>query len=61
MGGVWGCVRRRRDYKLEEYGFDSKDMQDISDDDAYLKRAFDDLYQDEEEEADDYGYDEDED
>lgn len=46
---------------FEEYGFDSKDMQDITDDDAYLKRAYDDLYIDEEEEADDYGYDEDED
>jgi len=48
---------------FEEYGFDSKDMQDITDEDLYLKRAYDDLYHedDEEEEDDDYGYDGDDD
>lgn len=43
---------------FEEYGFDSKDMQDITDEDTHLKRAYDDLFHDEEEEED-YGEDED--
>ena len=43
---------------FEEYGYDSKDMQDITDEDPYLKKAYDDLYGEEEEEED-YGYDED--
>lgn len=35
---------------FEEYGFDSRDMQDILDEDVYLSRAFADLYGDDEEE-----------
>lgn len=37
---------------FEEYGFDSRDMQDILDEDVYLSRAFADLYGDDEEEED---------
>jgi hypothetical protein len=42
--------------KFEEYGFDPRDMQDIIDEDVYLRRAFVDLFEDEEEnEEDEYG------
>ena len=48
---------------FEEFGFDSRDMQDIVDEDAVLNRAYADLYEEEEEESygeDDYdGYEED--
>ena len=41
---------------FEEYGFDSRDMQDIVDDDRYLARAYNDLYEeDEEDEEEDEG------
>jgi len=40
---------------FEEYGFDSRDMQDILDEDVYLSRAYADLYGDDEEEDED-GY-----
>lgn len=40
---------------FEEYGFDSRDMQDILDEDVYLCRAFADLYGDDEEEEDEDG------
>jgi len=42
---------------FEEYGFDSRDMIDIMDEDQYLCRAFADLYDvgDEDEEDDEYG------
>ncbi len=32
---------------FEDYGFDSRDMSDIVDEDAYLRRAFMDLFEDE--------------
>jgi hypothetical protein len=38
---------------FEEYGFDSRDMQDILDEDVYLSRAFADLYGDDDEEDED--------
>lgn len=38
---------------FEEYGFDSRDMQDIIDEDRYLARAYNDLFEVEEEEEDD--------
>ena len=37
---------------FEDYGFDSSDMHDIVDEDVYLKRAFDDLFGDEQEDED---------
>lgn len=40
---------------FEEYGFDSRDMQDILDEDVYLSRAFADLYGDDEEDEDEDG------
>jgi hypothetical protein len=42
---------------FEEYGFDSRDMQDIVDEDVYLNRAYSDLYGDESDD-DDEGYEE---
>jgi hypothetical protein len=62
---VWDLVRdcipanRRLEIAIaflqnfEEYGFDSRDMGDIVDEDAYLRRAYADLF-DEEEEAEDF-------
>jgi hypothetical protein len=42
---------------FEEYGFDSRDMQDILDEDRYLARAYADLYDvGEEGEEEDEGY-----
>lgn len=38
---------------FEEFGFEQRDMQDIVDEDPYLKRAFYDLYEEEEEEEED--------
>jgi hypothetical protein len=38
---------------FEEFGFDRRDMADIVDDDAYLRRAFMDLFDEEDEEEED--------
>jgi hypothetical protein len=42
---------------FEEFGFDSRDMQDVVDEDRTLARAYNDLYEiEEEEEEDDSDY-----
>jgi hypothetical protein len=41
---------------FEDYGFDSSEMHDIVDEDVYLKRAFDDLFGDDEDEEENEDY-----
>jgi hypothetical protein len=41
---------------FEEYGFESRELGDITDEDVYLSRAYVDLYSGDEDEEDEDGY-----